>query len=152
MKTHLWIKSSVITTVTYIFMIMPAFALVQPAPPMNTDFAIEKKQNDAVTISPVIKKMTQAEYDQQIQKYTDQVNATKKILDNPDTQNDAKAQKQAFCSRIFAYQSIAQISQQNITLDLAPAMLMVANSFLERQKQSLTNSGMTEQVFCGAVQ
>ena len=97
-------------------------------------------------------KLTQAQYDQQIEHYTAQVNATKLILDDPNAQSDASAQKQAFCSRIKAYHQIAELSKQNIELDMASAMLMIANNFIEKQHQSLVNSGMTEQVFCTSME
>lgn len=97
-------------------------------------------------------KLTQAQYDQQIERYTAQVNATKLILDDPNAQSDASAQKQAFCSRIDAYRQIAELSKQNLELDMASSMLMIANNFIERQHQSLVNSGMTEQVFCGSIE
>ena len=97
-------------------------------------------------------KLTQAQYDQQIERYTAQVNATKLILDDPHTQSDASAQKQAFCSRIEAYRQIAELSKQNLELDMASSMLMIANHFIERQHQSLVNSGMTEHVFCATAE
>lgn len=97
-------------------------------------------------------KLTQAQYDQQIERYTAQVNATKLILDDPNAQSDASAQKQAFCSRIDAYRQIAELSKQNLELDMASSMLMIAKNFIERQHQSLVNSGMTEQVFCGSIE
>lgn len=95
-------------------------------------------------------KLTQAEYDERIAYYTQEVNATKKILDESD-QVDAVTQKKAFCSRMNAYQQIADISKNNAQLNTASIMLMISNQFLERQKQSLTDSGMTEKVFCAAV-
>ena len=95
-------------------------------------------------------KLTQAEYDERIAYYTQEVNATKKILDESD-QADAVTQKKAFCSRMNAYQQIADISKNNAQLNTASIMLMISNQFLERQKQSLTDSGMTEKVFCAAV-
>lgn len=97
-------------------------------------------------------KLTQSQYDQQIERYTAQVNATKLILDDPHTQSDASAQKQAFCSRIEAYHQIAELSKQNLELDMASSMLMITKNFSERQHQSLVNSGMTEQVFCGSME
>lgn len=93
-------------------------------------------------------KLTQDEYNKKIQEYTDQVNATKLILDEPNSTTDAKQQKEAFCSRLDAYQKIALISKENIQLDTANMMFIIANNFLDRQKQSLEASGMTSDVFC----
>lgn len=93
--------------------------------------------------------LTQEQYNHLITHFTDQVNATKKILDESENA-DATAQKQAFCSRLAAYQHIATLSKNNIQLETASVMLMIANQFLDRQKQSLLESGMTEQVFCAA--
>lgn len=93
-------------------------------------------------------KLTQDEYNKKIQEYTDQVNATKLVLDEPNSMTDAKQQKEAFCSRLEAYQNIALISKENIQLDTANMMFMIANNFLDRQKQSLEASGMTSDVFC----
>lgn len=95
-------------------------------------------------------KLTQAQYDERIGYYTQEVNATKKILDEAE-HVDAAAQKHAFCNRIHAYQQIAEISKNNLQLDTANMMLLISQQFLERQKQSLTDSGMTEKVFCAAV-
>lgn len=93
-------------------------------------------------------KLTQDEYNKKIQEYTDQVNATKLVLDEPNSTTDAKQQKEAFCSRLEAYQNIALISKENIQLDTANMMFIIANNFLDRQKQSLEASGMTSDVFC----
>ncbi|WP_010111477.1 hypothetical protein [Acinetobacter sp. P8-3-8] len=93
-------------------------------------------------------KLTQDEYNKKIQEYTDQVNATKLVLDEPNSTTDAKQQKEAFCSRLDAYQNIALISKENIQLDTANMMFIIANNFLDRQKQSLKASGMTSEVFC----
>lgn len=95
-------------------------------------------------------KLTQDEYNRKIQEYTDQVNATKLILDEPDAVTDAKQQKEAFCSRLEAYQNISMISKENIQLDTANMMFVIANNFLERQKQSFEASGMTSSVFCSS--
>ena len=95
-------------------------------------------------------KLTQDEYNRKIKEYTDQVNATKLILDEPNTTTDSKQQKQAFCSRLEAYQKISMISKENIQLDTANMMFVIANNFLERQKQSLEASGMTKEVFCSS--
>ena len=95
-------------------------------------------------------KLTQDEYNRKIQEYTDQVNATKLILDEPNTITNSKQQKQAFCSRLEAYRNISMISKENIQLDTANMMFVIANNFLERQKQSLEASGMTSEVFCSS--
>ena len=96
----------------------------------------------------ITQKLTQDEYNKKIQEYTDQVNATKLILDEPNSTTDAKQQKEAFCSRLEAYQKISMISKENIQLDTANMMFIIANNFLVRQKQSLEASGMTSDVFC----
>lgn len=96
----------------------------------------------------ITQKLTQDEYNNKIQEYTDQVNATKLILDEPNSTTDAKQQKEAFCSRLAAYQKISMISKENIQLDTANMMFIIANNFLDRQKQSLEASGMTSDVFC----
>ena len=96
----------------------------------------------------ITQKLTQDEYNKKIQEYTDQVNATKLILDEPNSSTDAKQQKEAFCSRLAAYQKISMISKENIQLDTANMMFIIANNFLDRQKQSLEASGMTSDVFC----
>ena len=94
--------------------------------------------------------LTQNEYNQRIQSYTDQVNATKAILDEPDSKANAAEQRKAFCSRLEAYQGILTISNENIQLDTANIMSKIAINFLDRQNQSLEESGMTSQVFCGS--
>ncbi|WP_445115932.1 hypothetical protein [Acinetobacter sp. WZC-1] len=106
-------------------------------------------------------KLTQQQYDDIMETYTDQVNRSKKILDHPAGQADAvrkdavhtdsETQKQAFCSRMQAYHQIAAISQQNAELDTAQMMLMIAQNYLEKQNQRLNDSGMTEQVFCAGL-
>ncbi|WP_086191655.1 hypothetical protein [Acinetobacter sp. ANC 3832] len=96
-------------------------------------------------------KLTQVEYNQLIQQYTNQVNETKKILDEPEAHSNATMQKQAFCSRIEAYEHIAHLSKENTELETANIMFTIAHNFLERQKQSFIDSGMTAQVFCAAV-
>lgn len=93
-------------------------------------------------------KLTEDEYNQRIQSYTEQVNATKKILDVEDSKASAKEQHDAFCSRLTAYQQIALMSKQNPELDTANIMLVIANRYLEQQKQSMEQSGMTLDVLC----
>lgn len=94
--------------------------------------------------------LTQDQYNQLIDQFTNKVNATKKVLDESENA-DASAQKQAFCTRLYAYQQIADISKNNLNLDTANLMLIIANQFLERQKQSFVASGMTQEVFCAPV-
>ncbi|WP_086206577.1 hypothetical protein [Acinetobacter sp. ANC 4648] len=101
-----------------------------------------------LSYAELVQTLSQDQYNQLLQQYTAQVNETKKILDDPKVKFDAATQKQAFCTRLTAYQQIADMSKANITLESASIMLMAANSFLERQKQSFIDSGMTEQVFC----
>ncbi|KQX03709.1 hypothetical protein ASC84_03120 [Acinetobacter sp. Root1280] len=97
---------------------------------------------------PSTQKLTQEQYDQCIQTYTDQVNETKHILDEAHSTITAIEQHQAFCSRLDAYQAIARISIENLELNTANMMLMIANNFLDRQKQSIEQSGMTLERFC----
>ncbi len=92
--------------------------------------------------------LTQAEYDQFIEVQTDIVNETKPILDEPDSHSDASTQRKAFCARLNAYHNIKTTSEENSHLQMANMMHMVATNFLKRQEESLTQSGMTTQVFC----
>ena len=45
-------------------------------------------------------------------------------------------------------EQIAQLSKENSQLELAPMMLMVAQTYLNKQQKSLTKSGMSTNVFC----
>lgn len=92
--------------------------------------------------------LSQQEYQALLNQYTQVVNDSKKVLDDPASQATANEQKQAFCARYQAYKNIADISERNPNLYPASVMLMVANRYLEQQHNSLTASGMTEQVFC----
>ncbi|WP_180083170.1 hypothetical protein [Acinetobacter sp. YH12102] len=92
--------------------------------------------------------LSQSAYDQFILEQTKIVNETKHILDEDDPKADAKTQRQAFCNRLKAYQDIQKVSEENNSLDMAPMMAMVAKSFLDRQDQSLSKSGMTTTLFC----
>ncbi|MGE8537647.1 MAG: hypothetical protein ACN6NI_00040 [Acinetobacter sp.] len=92
--------------------------------------------------------LSQSAYDQFISEQTKIVNETKHILDEDDQKADAQTQRQAFCNRLKAYQDIQKVSEENSSLNMASTMTMVAKSFLERQDQSLTKSGMTTAVFC----
>ena len=76
------------------------------------------------------------------------VNETKHILDEPDQNADAQSQRQALCQRLTAYEEIQKVSEENHELNMAPTMAMIAKSFLDRQAQSMNNSGMTTAVFC----
>ncbi|ANF81760.1 hypothetical protein A3K93_05875 [Acinetobacter sp. NCu2D-2] len=103
-----------------------------------------------ISLSVHAVQLTQAEYDQFIDVQTKIVNETKPILDqsNPDT--SASAQREAFCLRLKAYENIKATSEENINLNMAPMMKIVAESYLSRQQESLTNSGMTTSVFCAS--
>lgn len=92
--------------------------------------------------------ITQQDYDQHIEHYTQVIKQTKVILDDPDSKADAKMQSQALCDRLNAYEQIAQLSKENSQLELAPMMLMVAQTYLNKQQKSLTKSGMSTNVFC----
>ena len=61
---------------------------------------------------------------------------------------DAQSQRQAFCQRLTAYEEIQKVSEENHELNMASTMAMIAKSFLDRQAQSMNNSGMTTAVFC----
>ncbi|WP_180138312.1 hypothetical protein [Acinetobacter sp. YH12043] len=93
-------------------------------------------------------KLSQADYDQFIAAQTKIVNETKHILDEPDQNADAQSQRQAFCQRLTAYEEIQKVSEENQELNMAPTMAMIAKNFLDRQAQSMNNSGMTTAVFC----
>lgn len=93
-------------------------------------------------------KLSQADYDQFIAMQTKIVNETKHILDDPDQNADAQSQRQAFCQRLTAYEEIQKVSEENHELNMASTMAMIAKSFLDRQAQSMNNSGMTTAVFC----
>lgn len=93
--------------------------------------------------------LTQAEFDQQLATYTQTVNQTKKVLEGQQASQDVEVQKQAFCERLAAYRGIAELTQQNPHLEQAYLMGVIANRYLDRQKQSMNAAGMTEQYFCG---
>ena len=101
-----------------------------------------------ITIPHTSNGLTQTQYQDLLNQYTQIVNDSKKILDDPTSQATAEQQKQAFCARYHAYKNIAEISEYNPNLYPAPVMLMVAKRYLEQQHNSFTASGMTEQVFC----
>ena len=88
------------------------------------------------------------QYQQKLDQYIAIVNESKKILDEPNTQFSATEQKQALCDRIQAYRGILDLTQNFPQQESAFMMKFVANSFLDRQKNSFDQSGMTEQVFC----
>ena len=97
---------------------------------------------------PQATKLNQAQYNTRMQYYTDQVKASKAILDVENSSADAKQQKQALCTRIQAYQNITKWSQVNIQLESANMMIWVADQFLQRQKESMEQSGMTLDQLC----
>ena len=101
-----------------------------------------------ITIQHAINGLTQTQSQDLLNQYTQIVNDSKKILDDPASQATAEQQKQAFCARYHAYKNIAEISEHNPNLYPAPVMLMVAKRYLAQQHNSFTASGMTEQVFC----
>lgn len=92
--------------------------------------------------------LTQAAYDLKMNEYTAVINQTKTVLDNPEYDANLKAQNLAFCERLNAYQNILKLSEENPQLERAILMQTVAKMYLSRQMQSLTDSGMTQQVFC----
>ncbi|TQR72822.1 hypothetical protein [Acinetobacter sp. RF14B] len=93
-------------------------------------------------------KLSQPAYDQFIAQQTRIVNETKVILDQPNQEGDAQKQRWAFCQRLTAYEEIQKVSEENHELNMAPIMAMIAKNFLDRQVQSMHNSGMTAAVFC----
>ena len=93
--------------------------------------------------------LTQAEFDQQLAVYTKVINDTKPILEGENSNKDVELQKQAFCQRLSAYHAIADLAQQNPSLQQAYLMGVIAHRYLDRQKQSMSSAGMTEQYFCG---
>ncbi|GJC32194.1 hypothetical protein KAM398_22020 [Acinetobacter sp. KAM398] len=102
----------------------------------------------SITIQHAVNGLTQTQYQDLLNQYTQIVNDSKKVLDDPASQATAEQQKQAFCARYYAYKNIAKISEYNPSLYPAPMMLMVAKRYLEQQHNSFAASGMTEQVFC----
>ena len=104
-----------------------------------------------ITNYAVAETMTQEQFDQYIAEQTRVVNESKAILDEPHTASDKpniSTERQALCDRIQAYQNILQASQENSQLNMASMMAMVAQNYLDRQNQSMNNSGMTTGVFC----
>lgn len=93
--------------------------------------------------------LTQAQFKQALDAQTRIVNETKTILDGEQPSQDVELQKKAFCERLAAYREIAKLSRENPQLDQAYLMGVIANRYLDRQKQSMNASGMTEQYFCG---
>lgn len=94
--------------------------------------------------------LTQAEFDQQLNAYTKIINESKKLLDSGNQQADAEAQKAALCRRLSAYHAILALAEAHAELESAAIMKYVASRYLERQKQSLDRSGMTERFVCGS--
>ena len=101
-----------------------------------------------ITIQHAVNGLTQTQYQDLLNQYTQIVNDSKTVLDDPASQATAQQQKQAFCARYHAYKNIAEISEYNPNLYPAPVMLMVAKRYLAPPHNSFTASGMTEQVFC----
>lgn len=89
-------------------------------------------------------------YPQQLNYWVQQVNATKAILDDVDVHPTAQQQKQALCQRIQAYQQIVQLTQQYPDAENAALLVSIAQLFLQRQQQSLQQSGMHISTFCAA--
>ena len=82
-----------------------------------------------ITIQHAVDGLTQTQYQYLLNQYTQIVNDSKKILDDPTSQATAEQQKQAFCARYHAYKNIAEISEHNPSLYPAPVMLMVARRY-----------------------
>lgn len=93
--------------------------------------------------------LTQAQFNQALDEQTRVVNETKSILDGEQPSQDVELQKKAFCERLAAYREIAKLSRENPHLDQAYLMGVIANRYLDRQKQSMNSNGITEQYFCG---
>jgi len=96
--------------------------------------------------------LTQSAYDQKIQYYTDIINQSKRVLDDPSSTADSESKSKSFCARIDAYMQIEKLSKDNIQLDMAPLMHLAAQNFLERQQKSLNISGMNTEFMCSAKQ
>ncbi|WP_180095207.1 MULTISPECIES: hypothetical protein [unclassified Acinetobacter] len=101
--------------------------------------------NEAVT-----PQLTQAEYNAQIHTYTEQINSTKAILDDPTSTATGQQQTQAFCLRLNAYRQILEISQQNSALEMANLMRVASQHYLQQQQQSMQSSGLNESAFCSS--
>ena len=101
--------------------------------------------NEAVT-----PQLTQAEYNAQIHTYTEQINSTKAILDDPTSTATGQQQTQAFCLRLNAYRQILEISQQNSALEMANLMRVASQHYLLQQQQSMQSSGLNESAFCSS--
>ncbi|WP_257229306.1 MULTISPECIES: hypothetical protein [unclassified Acinetobacter] len=99
------------------------------------------------TVTP---QLTQAEYNAQIQAYTEQINSTKAILDDPASTATGQQQTQAFCLRLNAYRQILEISQQNSALEMANLMRVASQHYLQQQQQSMQSSGLNESAFCSS--
>ena len=94
--------------------------------------------------------LTQAEYNAKIQAYTEQINSTKAILDDPASTATGQKQTQAFCLRLNAYRQILEISQQNSALEMANLMQVASQHYLQQQQQSMQSSGLNESAFCSS--
>ena len=93
--------------------------------------------------------LTQQQFDQKLDEYTEIVNESKKVLDGEQKDTDTSVQKKAFCNRLDAYENILRLSKENPKLDGAYLMGVIAERYLTRQKQSMTSAGMTDRFFCG---
>lgn len=98
----------------------------------------------------VTPQLTQAEYNAQIQAYTEQINSTKAILDDPASTATGQQLTQAFCLRLNAYRQILEISQQNSALEMANLMRVASQHYLQQQQQSMRSSGLNESAFCSS--
>ena len=92
--------------------------------------------------------LSQNQYDELIDQYTTQILASKEIIDNPASTADNETKTKVFCQRLEAYEKIKSLSEENLNLDLAQQMLMASNLFLDKQKQSLLSSGVSDKFFC----
>jgi hypothetical protein len=82
--------------------------------------------------------------------YTEQINSTKAILDDPASTATGQQQTQAFCLRLNAYRQILEISQQNSALEMANLMRVASQHYLQQQQQSMQSSGLNESAFCSS--
>lgn len=94
--------------------------------------------------------LSEADFNQQIQQYIDIVNHTKTVLDDADALASAEVQQHSLCQRIHAYQDIVKLSNEYPKFENAMMMKLAAQSYLERQKVSLQNSGLNEDAICPA--
>ena len=67
-----------------------------------------------ITIQHAVNGLTQTQYQDLLNQYTQIVNDSKTVLDDPASSATAQQQKQAFCARYHAYKNIAEISKERI--------------------------------------